>query len=40
LVFDEEMVELELDLGFVDGNAIDVRSDLGDVGHAHLLMKR
>src|SRR3990172_4999856 len=28
LVLDEEMVELKFDLGFVDRNAIDVRSDL------------
>jgi hypothetical protein len=34
------MVELKLELGFVDRNAIDVRSDLGDGGHDPLLMGR
>ena len=40
LVLDEEMVELKFELGFVDRNAIDVRSDLGDNGHDPLLTGR
>jgi hypothetical protein len=40
LVFDEELVELKFELGFVGRNAIDIRSDLGDGGHDPLLKER
>jgi hypothetical protein len=40
LVLDEEMVELKFEIGFKDGNAIDVRGDLGDVGHGPLPKER
>src|SRR5512143_1995318 len=40
LVFDEELVELKLEPGFVGRNAIDIGSDLGDGGHDPLLKER
>ena len=37
LVLDEKMVELKPDIRRIGRNAIDIRSDLGDVGHDSLL---
>src|SRR3972149_10628648 len=39
VVLDDELVELELVVGVVGRNAVDVRCDLGDVRHDSLLKR-